>query len=85
MYSDPPPYIYNIKRSVCQVVHVIRQLEHSLTRLVWFIDKLVAVCLDIDPALLEALPRVQQNKGPSLAQLRAMDKQQVCEATIYCS
>jgi hypothetical protein len=56
---------------------VIRQLEHSLTRLVWLIDKLVAVCLDIDPALLEALPRVQQNHGPSISQLKAMDRQQV--------
>ena len=37
-------------------------MEHSKKRLGALIDQLVAICLDIDPQLLEGVPRVQQDQ-----------------------
>ncbi|XP_046542940.1 ELKS/Rab6-interacting/CAST family member 1-like [Haliotis rubra] len=63
---------------VClQVVRAIRKLEHRKKRIRTLIDQLVATCLDLDPHLLEGLPRVQLNKRPCMINVHTMSFEQL--------
>ena len=54
-------------------------MEYSKKRLRALIDQLVATCLDIDPQLLEGMPRIQQDLGASHSQLQLLDMEQVSQ------
>lgn len=70
-----------------QVCDVLRALELTCIKLKSYIDQLLAVVLESNPNLLEAMPRIQQSVGMKLELFQMASLQEVRderETIVFC-
>jgi hypothetical protein len=60
-----------------QLVHAIRCVELQKKKLLVFIDQLIASILEMNPDLLNGLPRTQQSQGIEIKYLVKLSHDQV--------